>query len=51
MDAGTRSAKAGVVAQVPHKHRGEWFVRVATIEEGAVVRILKSRVSSGVTRP
>ena len=47
MNAGTASSKAGVVAQVPHKEGGEWFVLVASLEEQpAVVRILSSLVSS-----
>ena len=59
MDAGTASAKAGEVAQVPRKVRGEWFVEVDVIEEvGASraahqvyrVRIQTSRVSHGVTK-
>ena len=59
MNAGTASSKAGVVAQVPHKESGEWFVLVATHKDEEmcgegyrlrpyVVRILKSLVSSGV---
>ena len=57
MDSYTPSAKPGVVASVPYKQAGEWFVEVDVVEEEAYgegyrpktyrVRIQTSRVSHG----